>query len=165
MVKPSSIQAVKDRLDIISVISHFIKLDRNYKACCPFHGEKTPSFSVDAKKQIFKCFGCGEGGDSIAFVIKHEKCSFIEAIAKIANIIGVQLEHEQIKDPKKYEEEKTLREQMESVLQFTVETYRDQLWGLDDDHVIRKYLRKRKFTRNEVAEWQLGWSMTDWRFI
>jgi len=165
MIKPSSIQAVKERLNIVSTLGHFVKLDSHNKACCPFHDEKTPSFSVDAKKEIFKCFGCGEGGDAIAFVMKHEKVSFIEAIEKIADIIGVTLEHEEIADPKKYEAGKRLREQMDTALLFTIETYRKQLWRLEHDHPIRKYIRERKLTQNEVAEWQLGWSTTDWRFI
>src|SRR3954447_16955768 len=135
MIKPSSIQEVKDKLDIITVVSHFIKLDRNKKACCPFHGEKTASFSIDDKKGIFKCFGCGKGGDAIAFVMAHETLNFIEAIEKIATIIGVRLEHEEISDPKKYEAEKTAREQMENVLRITVKEYREQLWNLPDDHL------------------------------
>src|SRR5690242_11544078 len=119
MIKPSSIQEVKDKLDIVTVVGHFLKLDRNNKARCPFHGEKTASFSVDDKKGIFKCFGCGAGGDAIKFVMDHETLNFIEAIEKIASIIGVQLEHETVLDPKKYEAEKTARQQMESVLQIT----------------------------------------------
>jgi DNA primase len=165
MIKPSSIQAVKDKLDIVTVVSHYAKLDRHNKACCPFHGEKTPSFSVDAKKDIFKCFGCGAGGDAIKFVMDHEKQNFIEAIETIAKIIGVELEREEIKDPKKYEAEKSLQDQMHQVLHFTVDQYRNNLWNLDDDHPVKKYVRERKLTRNEVAEWQLGWSTTDWRFL
>jgi DNA primase len=80
MIKQSSVQTLKDTLDIVKVINHFIELDRHNKALCPFHNEKTPSFSVDHKKQIFKCFGCGEDGDAIDFVRKHEKVDFPEAI-------------------------------------------------------------------------------------
>jgi DNA primase len=165
MIKPSSIQTVKDRLDIVSIVGHFIKLDRNNKACCPFHTEKTPNFSVDAKKEIFKCFGCGEGGDAIAFVMKHEKLSFIEAIKKIADIIGVQVEYEEIRDAKKCEGEKSLRERMDSLLDFAIETYSKQLWNLDQEHPARKYLHQRKLTQNDIVEWQLGWAGTDWRLI
>src|SRR5215471_14543828 len=165
MIKPFSIQSVKDKLDIVAVVSDFIKLDRNNKACCPFHGEKTPSFSVDPKREIFKCFGCGAGGDAIEFVMKHETIGFIEAIEKIAGIIGVELEREEIRDPKKYEAEKTLHDQMQQVLQFTVDTYKNQLWNLQDDHPVKDYIRQRGLTRGDVAAWQLGFSGTDWHNI
>lgn len=90
-----SIENLKAEIDIVEVISNAIQLKRtgaNYKACCPFHGEKTPSFVVSPDKQIFKCFGCGVSGDAIEFVKKYYNLEFIEAIEKIAKDKGFTLE-------------------------------------------------------------------------
>lgn len=90
-----SIERLKDQIDIVEVISNAISLKKtgaNYKACCPFHGEKTPSFVVSPDKQIFKCFGCGVSGDAIEFVRKFYNLDFVEAIEKIAKDQGFTLE-------------------------------------------------------------------------
>lgn len=90
-----SIENLKAEIDIVEVISNAIQLKKtgaNYKACCPFHGEKTPSFVVSPDKQIFKCFGCGVSGDAIEFVKKYYNLEFIEAIEKIAKDKGFPLE-------------------------------------------------------------------------
>lgn len=90
-----SIENLKSEIDIVEVISNAIQLKKtgaNYKACCPFHGEKTPSFVVSPDKQIFKCFGCGVSGDAIEFVKKYYNLDFIEAIEKIAKDKGFTLE-------------------------------------------------------------------------
>ena len=87
MISQDSIEGLKTRLDIIDVIGNYIELKRagtNYKAVCPFHDEKTPSFVISPQKQIYHCFGCGAGGDSIKFVMEYEKLSYPEAIEKLA---------------------------------------------------------------------------------
>jgi hypothetical protein len=96
-IKESSIERLKEQVDIIDVISHFIELKKsgaNFKACCPFHGEETPSFVVNISKKIYHCFGCGAGGDSIKFVMEYENLSYPEAIEKVAAITNFTLEYE-----------------------------------------------------------------------
>lgn len=98
-----SIENLKTEIDIVEVISNAIQLKKtgaNYKACCPFHGEKTPSFVVSPDKQIFKCFGCGVSGDAIEFVKKYYNLDFIEAIEKIAKDKGFTLEKTAYDDSK-----------------------------------------------------------------
>src|SRR4030065_1504099 len=88
------IDEVKQKTDIVSVISGYIELKkagRNYKALCPFHGEKTPSFMVSPELQIYKCFGCGESGDIISFLEKYEGMEFYEALKYLADRTGVKL--------------------------------------------------------------------------
>jgi len=83
MIDPSSIEALKQSIDIVDVIGNYLELKKagaNYKCNCPFHGEKTPSFNVNPQRQIYHCFGCGVGGDAIKFVMEYEKLSFPEAI-------------------------------------------------------------------------------------
>ncbi len=87
MIKQSSIEHLKSIVDIVDVIGNYLELKKsgvNYKTRCPFHDEKTPSFTVSPAKQIFHCFGCGKGGDMITFVKEYEKLSYPEAIEKIA---------------------------------------------------------------------------------
>lgn len=97
MIKKESIENLKNYLDIVDVISQFIQLKKsgaNFKACCPFHGEETPSFVVSPAKQIYHCFGCGVGGDSIKFIMEYEKITYPEAIEKLASIYNFQLEYD-----------------------------------------------------------------------
>jgi len=89
MIDNASIESLKNSIDIVDVIGSFIELRKagaNYKANCPFHGEKTPSFTISPTKQIYHCFGCGVGGDSIKFVMEFEKLSYPEAIEKLASM-------------------------------------------------------------------------------
>ncbi|WP_163327825.1 DNA primase [Desulfurobacterium thermolithotrophum] len=90
----SFIQEILSRVDIVDIVSNYIQLKqvgRNYTALCPFHPEKTPSFVVSPEKQIFKCFGCGIGGNAITFVEKYENVSFFEAVRRVAEIAGIEL--------------------------------------------------------------------------
>lgn len=164
MLSEKSINQVRD-LPTSQVISHYLKLDRNGNACCPFHNEKTPSFKVTDKKGIYKCFGCGESGDAISFVMKNEKLGFIEAIVKIAELCGVALEYEEVPDKEKYIQQKALRDQMQEVLQFTVADYRTNLWKLPANHPVILYLGSRGISADVIAEWQLGWATEQWQHI
>jgi DNA primase len=97
MISKNSIENLKATVDVVDVISQFLQLKKsgaNFKACCPFHGEDTPSFVVSPQKQIYHCFGCGVGGDSIKFVMEHEKLSYPEAIEKLAGMYNFSLEYE-----------------------------------------------------------------------
>jgi len=97
MITKESIENLKSHLDVVDIISQFIELKKtgaNFKACCPFHGEETPSFVVSPTKQIYHCFGCGAGGDSIKFVMEHEKLTYPEALEKLASMTNVSLEYD-----------------------------------------------------------------------
>jgi DNA primase len=97
MITKDSIENLKTHLEVVDIISQFIQLKKsgaNFKACCPFHGEDTPSFVVSPAKQIFHCFGCGIGGDSIKFVMEYEKLSYPEALEKLASMVNISLEYD-----------------------------------------------------------------------
>ena len=88
------IEEIRQKNDIVDIISGYVGLQKkgsNYVCCCPFHSEKTPSFSVNRNRQIYKCFGCGEGGNVVTFVMKYENCTFPEAIKMLADKAGVAL--------------------------------------------------------------------------
>ena len=94
----SQVDEVKSRVDIVGLINEYIplkKAGRNYKALCPFHGEKTPSFMVNSDRQIFKCFGCNEGGDAFVFLKRMEGMEFGEALRFLAARVGVRLKEYQ----------------------------------------------------------------------
>ena len=98
-IKDSSVEAVKSAAEILPLVEDYVRLRKaggTYKGLCPFHQEKTPSFTVSPARGTFKCFGCGEGGDAIAFVEKLEQVDFVGAIETLAQRFGVQIEYEEI---------------------------------------------------------------------
>ena len=106
MISKQSIENLKNHIDIVEVISSYLPLKKNganFKACCPFHGEKTPSFVVSPQKQIYHCFGCHAGGDALKFVMEFEKLSYVEAIEKLAFILNFSLEYEQKEQTSKFD--------------------------------------------------------------
>ncbi len=106
------IAEVQQRNDIVDVISQYVHLQKkgsNYMACCPFHSEKTPSFSVSRSRQLYKCFGCGEGGSVITFIQKYENYTFPEAIRVLAERAGVELPQEELSDAARKKESRRAR--------------------------------------------------------
>lgn len=104
MIAEQTIEQVKAKIEIIDVISSFVKLKKNgvnHTGLCPFHGEKTPSFTVSGSKQIFKCFGCGRSGDAITFLVDHEKLSYLDAIKWLASRYNVEVEEHEKKEYQK----------------------------------------------------------------
>src|SRR5206468_6291881 len=99
MISQNTIQQILSRLDIIDVIGSFVKLKKrgaNYLGLCPFHNEKTPSFTVSPAKEIYKCFGCGRSGNTISFLMEHEKFSYVEALKWLANRYNVEIEETEL---------------------------------------------------------------------
>ena len=95
MISQNTIQEILGRIDIIDIVGGFVKLKKrgaNYLGLCPFHNEKTPSFTVSPSKEIYKCFGCGRSGNSISFIMEHEKYSYVEALKWLANKYGIEIE-------------------------------------------------------------------------
>src|SRR5438477_13053090 len=94
MIYPQTIEQITNRIDIIDVINEFVKLKKrgaNYLGLCPFHNEKTPSFTVSPSKEIYKCFGCGRSGNTISFLMEHEKYSYAEALRWLAAKYNVEI--------------------------------------------------------------------------
>lgn len=105
MISQTSIDNLKSQIDIVDIISNSLELKKsgsNFKACCPFHGEETPSFVVSPSKQIYHCFGCSCGGDAIKFVMEYEKLSYPETIEKIANDLNFTLAYDNKSEQKDY---------------------------------------------------------------
>lgn len=154
----TDVENVKSRLDIVDVIGHYIELRPagvNMKACCPFHGEKTPSFMVHRERQTFHCFGCGEGGDMFTFIQKQENVEFPEALRILAEKAGVTLTK---RDPK-VENEKT---RIKDILELATKFYEQQLWA-DVGTSARDYLmNKRGLTEDTIRTFKIGFIPTGW---
>ena len=148
---------IKDRLDIVDVVSQQVILKKNgshYWGLCPFHKEKTPSFSVNPALGIYKCFGCGEGGDAISFIMKTQNKDFMEVITELAERFGLEMP----KNLHKNESSKTLKEEMIRACSKAVEFYNLRLLkdkSPETTHVI-DYLTKRGITQEIIEKYSLG---------
>lgn len=167
MIKQSSIDELKGRIEIHEVIGQFVSLKKKgngYEACCPFHNEKTPSFRVTPAKDMYKCFGCGKGGDAIRFVMEHERKTFYEAIEWLAEKYNLTLEQDQ-QAQQVSEEVKSKKQQMLELVAFAQNKYEDMLRSLPDDAAAMQYMRKRGYSRERMQSWSMGFAPDDWKFL
>ena len=161
MIPDATIRLIQDRLDIVEVISGYMTLRRsgkNFKANCPFHGEKTPSFMVSADKQIFHCFGCGAGGNVFGFVMKIEKKDFRETVEALAERAGVELPKDVRVDPKTEER----ISQLFGVHAKAVEFYHQGLLSKKEAAPARAYLEKRGLSPQTIQDFKLGYAPGNW---
>jgi DNA primase len=145
------IDDVKSRLDIVEIVGAHVKLSKagvNYKGLCPFHKEKTPSFMVSPERQIFHCFGCGEGGDIFKFVMKYENLEFPEALRILAKQAGVELKKE---DPRIKNEISKIREITEAAQDFFIKYLKNTPQAMN-------YLKERGLKDKTIDFWQLGFA-------
>ena len=156
------IDEVRASSDIINVVSDYVRLRKqgnNYVGLCPFHNEKTPSFMVSADKQIFRCFGCGEGGNVISFIMKWEKISFPEAVRFLANRAGITISEED--DPEKNARLKELNEAYE-INELVKDFYQYILANHPVAGEARNYLKKRGLTEETIDKFQIGFAPPSW---
>ena len=159
MIPEGFISSLLERADIVDVIGRYVTLKksgRNFMACCPFHKEKTPSFSVSPSKQIFKCFGCGKAGNAIGFLMDIEHLEFPEAVRRLADIYGMQVPEDN--SPHRQEERaraKTLGEYMKEAADFYSETLKATPRAID-------YLKQREITGETALRFGLGFSPDGW---
>ena len=157
------ISEIRDRASILEVVSDYVSLKktgRNYKGLCPFHSEKTPSFMVNEEKQIFHCFGCGEGGDVFAFLMKTGHFSFPEAAEELAKRYGIKLLRREPSPLQKKEMAK--REVLFRINQLASEYFHDLLTQKREGEVGRKYLTQRSVSEQIIKEHRLGYSPERW---
>ena len=149
---------IKSRLDVVEVIREYIPLKAvgvNFQARCPFHQEKTPSFVVSPERQIWKCFGCGKGGDVFSFVMEMEGLSFVEALRQLAPKAGVTLRRQNA-------QEASRRNSLLDCVEFAVNYFHKVLIESDDARGARDYLQKRGLTQQTIEEFKIGYSKDSW---
>lgn len=151
-----SIQDIKDRVDIVNLVSQYLQLKkagRNYKACCPFHSEKSASFVVSPEKQIFHCFGCHKGGDIFTFLEEIEGVDFTEALKLLADKAGVKLEKTSKIGNKK---SKDLKQKYFEAHELALKFFEDKLHNTDAGKKVLEYLIKRGLNEDTIKEFRLG---------
>ena len=154
----NNIEKIKERVDIVDLISSYLKLQKagvNYKAKCPFHNEKTPSFSVSPERQVWHCFGCGKGGDQFTFVQEIEGADFPEALRILARRAGVELEH----FDRSLQNEKT---RLLEICELASRFFEKQLWHSNAGAKVLAYLKDRGVEESSVREFQLGYAPDSW---
>ncbi|MBK6829383.1 MAG: DNA primase [Flavobacteriales bacterium] len=159
MISPQAIQSVKDAMRVEEVVGDFVALKRKgprYLGLCPFHNEKTPSFNVSPNLGIYKCFGCGEAGDAIKFLEKHEHLSYVEAIRWLAKRYAIDLPEEEQTPEQQVEQSE--RESIAVVQQWALNWSVDQLWNTDEGKRIGlSYFHERGFSDATIKTFQLGY--------
>ena len=158
MIPQSFIQDLLNRVDIVDVVERYVPLKRagaNYVACCPFHSEKSPSFTVSQTKQFYHCFGCGAHGSAIGFLMQHAGIGFIEAIEDLASSTGMAVPHEE-RNASIRARTAPLTELMSRAMQF----YREQLKASPK---AVDYLKGRGLTGEIAARFGLGYAPDDWQ--
>jgi DNA primase len=155
---------VKERVDIVEVIGDYVPLKKkgqNMWACCPFHGEKTPSFSLSPAKQIYKCFGCGKAGDPIQFVMDIEGIGFQEAIRQLAGKYGIEVEEDANLSPEQNLEQSE-RESLFIAVNFAKDFFVKNLETDEGKSIGLSYFKERGFTPQIIQKFDLGYALDGW---
>ena len=163
LISPESLDRVKQAADIVEVISAHTDLRRagaRYTGLCPFHDERTPSFSVDAQEKLYHCFGCGVGGDVIKFVEEKDGLGFAEAVELLADRYGVEIEREQ-EDPRA-EARRQQRSRLEQLLERVAAYYSSYLWEAPEAAKARTYLAERGLGEQTLREFGVGYAPSAW---
>ncbi|MHB0986664.1 MAG: DNA primase [Sulfuricella sp.] len=161
MIPQSFIQDLLNRLDIVDVVDRYVPLKKagaNYVACCPFHSEKSPSFSVSPTKQFYHCFGCGAHGSAIGFVMEHQGLGFVEAVEELARSVGLTVPKE---DSGRYERKAEGDfEALSEAMQLATHYYRDEL---KRSEAAIAYLKKRGLSGEIAARFGIGYAPGGWQ--
>jgi DNA primase len=163
LISPESLERVKQAADIVEVISAHTDLRRQgarWTGLCPFHDERTPSFSVEPQEKLYHCFGCGVGGDVIKFVEEKEGLGFAEAVELLADRYGVELERQQ-EDPRA-EAKRQQRRRLEQLLERTAAYYASFLWDSKEAGKARAYLAERGLGEQVLREFGVGYAPSAW---
>jgi DNA primase len=158
-IKDSSVEAVKSAAEILPLVEDYVRLRKSggtYKGLCPFHQEKTPSFTVSPARGTFKCFGCGEGGDAIAFVEKLEQVDFVGAIEALAQRFGVQIEYEEISP--EADRARKRKERLTQLMERATAFYERVLWDSEQGEFAREYLASRGLGEEVCRQFRLGYA-------
>lgn len=160
MIAPASIQEVMDRTNIIDVVGQFVRLKKrgaNHIANCPFHNEKTPSFYVSGAKGIYKCFGCGKGGNAVTFLQEHEKLTYPEAIKWLADYYKIEIEETE-KTPEQ-QQQQLVEDNLRVINEFAAKYFAETLFNDDEGQAVgMSYFKQRGYRKDTIEKFRLGYN-------
>ena len=160
MIAPETIQQIISRIDIIEILGSFVKLKKrgqNYLGLCPFHNEKTPSFTVSPSKEIYKCFGCGRSGNAIGFLMEHEKYSYVESLKWLAAKYNVQIEETDTSP--EYKEQQQVSDSLYIINKFAQKFFSEILFTTDEGtNNGLDYLKERGYREEIIKKFELGYN-------
>ncbi|MEI7999350.1 MAG: CHC2 zinc finger domain-containing protein, partial [Candidatus Omnitrophota bacterium] len=167
LIAEDIIRQVMDRADIIDVIGRYVtvkKYGSNFKALCPFHHEKTPSFVVNPDKQIFHCFGCGVGGNVVGFVMRQERLEFPQAVRFLAEQVGIEIPDNQEETSSS---SKNLKDEVYKINQWALDFFHETLLKSRDTSTIaaRQYLKGRGVDLETVKSFKIGYAPDEWEAL
>lgn len=164
LFQENTTEIIKSRLNIVDVVSAYIKLEKagmHYKANCPFHQERTPSFTVNEERNMWHCFGCARGGDIFAFVMEIEGLQFREALVLLAEKAGVELPQYQ----RESQGQKESKDRLYEIMELAVKFYEHQLWEGVGKGKALPYLQKRGLSEESIRKFRLGYAPDGWRHL
>lgn len=160
MISPATIQQITSRIDILDVVGEFVKLKKrgtNYLGLCPFHNEKTPSFTVSPAKEIYKCFGCGKSGNTIGFIMEHEKYNYVEALRWLAARYNIEIEETETSPEQKLQQQTA--ESLHIINNFAQKFFTKALLESEEGQSIAlSYLQERGFRKEVIDKFQIGYN-------
>ena len=163
-IDPETVERIKQAAAVAEVIGDYVTVKKkgaNYWACCPFHGEKTPSFSISPSKGIYKCFGCGKAGDSVRFVMDIEGLGYGEALRHLAKKYGIDIQEEEMTDDQILRQNE--RESLFIMLDYDKEFFKKQLYDTEEGKSIAlPYFKERGFSDSTLQAFDLGYSPEAW---
>lgn len=162
-ISEDKINEVRDQTDIVELISQYVSLKRagvNHVGLCPFHSEKSPSFSVNSARQFFHCFGCGVGGDVFSFLMQTEGLTFPDAVRRLAEQRGIDLQERTLSPEEELRQRQ--RERLCRVNDVAAEYFHQLLMDHPSGAVARNYMKSRGYGRNAAGEYQIGFALDSW---
>lgn len=166
MISPHSINQLLQAVPIEDLVGDYVKLKRSgsgYKGNCPFHDEKTPSFSVTPSLNIYKCFGCQKGGNSIQFLMDIDQLSFVEAARELAKRFGIELIETDADNSDEAMQSQREKESLQALNEFALQFFENQLHETEEGKSIAlPYFKERGYTIETIKNWRLGYSPTNW---
>ena len=160
MITQNTIQQILSRIDIVEIVGSFVKLKKrgtNYIGLCPFHNEKSPSFTVSASKEIYKCFGCGRSGNSISFLMEQEKYSYVEALRWLAAKYNVEIEETETSP--EFKQQQQVSDSLYIINNFAQKFFSNALLNTDEGQDIAlTYLKERGFREDIIKKFQIGFN-------
>lgn len=164
-ISRNSIEQINQSVDLVGLVGEYVTLKKkgiNYEACCPFHDERTPSFKVNPVKGIYKCFGCGKGGDAISFPMDIESLSYVEALRFLAKKYGITLEESEF-DRNEVIQQQSEKEALQIVMNFAQQLFHDQLHHHEEGKSIGlSYFLERGLQANIIEDFGLGYAINEW---